>query len=91
MFQELMYDKEGVAIHNTCPRSTQCDCTSTSWDFSDYKNCDHCGHKPMAHFCWWNKEILKPIQKYGSVGEGRIGFIKVSLYYTILYVRAGLV
>jgi DNA repair protein RAD16 len=26
---------------------TKCPCKSTSWDFSDRSNCDHCGHKPM--------------------------------------------
>eukprot|EP00123_Amoebidium_parasiticum_P016332 comp23393_c0_seq1/m.38771 comp23393_c0_seq1/g.38771 ORF comp23393_c0_seq1/g.38771 comp23393_c0_seq1/m.38771 type:complete len:846 (-) comp23393_c0_seq1:948-3485(-) len=55
----------------------KCPCKSLSWKFSDYKHCDECGHKPMSHFCWWNKEILKPIQKFGSQGEGRVAFVKL--------------
>ena len=27
-----------------------------------------------SHFCWWNREILKPIQAFGSQGEGKIAF-----------------
>jgi DNA repair protein RAD16 len=26
------------------------------------------------HFCWWNRTILKPIQRYGGEGDGRIAF-----------------
>eukprot|EP01134_Creolimax_fragrantissima_P003731 CFRG3731T1 len=55
----------------------KCDCKSLFWKFTDYKHCDQCGCSPMSHFCWWNKEILKPIQKYGNYGEGRVGFVKL--------------
>ncbi|EPX70444.1 DNA repair protein RAD16 [Schizosaccharomyces octosporus yFS286] len=55
----------------------QCDCKSLQWQFSDRSNCDHCGHKPMSHTCYFNAEMLKPIQKFGSDGPGRAGFAKV--------------
>ncbi|WBW74479.1 DNA translocase/ubiquitin protein ligase E3, ERCC4-like protein Rhp16/Rad16-like [Schizosaccharomyces osmophilus] len=55
----------------------QCDCKSLQWQFSDRSNCDHCGHKPMSHTCYFNAEMLKPIQKFGSEGPGRAGFAKV--------------
>ncbi|KAI9024788.1 SNF2 family N-terminal domain-containing protein [Hyaloraphidium curvatum] len=56
-----------------------CSCKSLSWAFSDRRNCDDCGHKPMAHFCWWNREILKPIQNYGGEQEdGQVAFRKLS-------------
>ena len=38
--------------------------------FSDRRTCDECGHSPMSHTCWFNHEILKPIQRFGSEGEG---------------------
>lgn len=52
----------------------QCPCKSLSWKFTDHRNCDACGHKSMSHFCWWNREILKPIQKYGSLGPGQLAY-----------------
>jgi hypothetical protein len=27
-----------------------------------------------SHFCWWNREILKPIQAEGNQGDGKIAF-----------------
>eukprot|EP00124_Ichthyophonus_hoferi_P003978 Ihof_evm1s390 gene=Ihof_evmTU1s390 len=56
---------------------SKCPCQSLAWKFSDYRSCDECGHKPMSHFCWWNREILRPIQKYGSQGDGRVAFVKL--------------
>ncbi|KAF9580307.1 hypothetical protein BGW38_003097 [Lunasporangiospora selenospora] len=32
---------------------------------------------PFGHSCWWNGEILKPIQRYGSEGEGATAFSKL--------------
>ncbi|KAI9292890.1 hypothetical protein K502DRAFT_325583 [Neoconidiobolus thromboides FSU 785] len=55
-----------------------CDCKSLTWAFKGYNSCDACGHSPMKHFCWWNAEILKPIQNYGNVGEGKLGFEKLT-------------
>ncbi|KNC79961.1 hypothetical protein SARC_07660 [Sphaeroforma arctica JP610] len=56
---------------------SKCECKSLFWKFTDYKHCDTCGCSPMSHFCWWNKEILRPIQKYGNYGPGRVGFVKL--------------
>ncbi|KAI7881473.1 hypothetical protein K492DRAFT_66756 [Lichtheimia hyalospora FSU 10163] len=54
-----------------------CPCKTISWQFSDGKSCDQCGHRPMDHTCWWNNEVLKPIQHNGYVGEGRIAMEKL--------------
>ncbi|KAH8555022.1 SNF2 family N-terminal domain-containing protein [Umbelopsis sp. PMI_123] len=54
-----------------------CPCKQLTWKFSDRKSCDFCGHKPMDHVCWWNNEILKPIQTYGTLGEGLEAFKKL--------------
>jgi DNA repair protein RAD16 len=35
----------------------------------------------MDHTCWFNTELLKPIQRFGAEGEGRIAFTKM---YTLL-------
>ncbi|KAJ7896017.1 DNA repair protein rad16 [Mycena olivaceomarginata] len=45
----------------------KCDCKSLHWKFTDRKTCDDCGHSPMQHTCFWNNEILTPIQKNGMV------------------------
>ncbi|KAJ9075847.1 DNA repair protein rad16 [Entomophthora muscae] len=31
----------------------------------------------MNHFCWWNADILKPIQNFGNTGEGEVAFQKL--------------
>ncbi|KAI9491231.1 SNF2 family N-terminal domain-containing protein [Zychaea mexicana] len=54
-----------------------CDCKKISWQFSDKKGCDDCSHTPMEHVCWWNNEVLKPIQNHGNQGEGRIAMQKL--------------
>ncbi|KAH0839549.1 P-loop containing nucleoside triphosphate hydrolase protein [Lanmaoa asiatica] len=36
-----------------------------------------CGHSPMQHTCFWNNEILTPIQKNGMVGPGKTAFKKL--------------
>ncbi|TPX65967.1 hypothetical protein SpCBS45565_g04840 [Spizellomyces sp. 'palustris'] len=55
----------------------KCPCKMQTWSFTDRKHCDGCGHISHQHFCWWNSEILKPIQKYGAEGEGLVGFKKL--------------
>ncbi|KAG0046707.1 DNA repair protein rad16 [Gryganskiella cystojenkinii] len=55
----------------------KCPCKSLHWRYSNRKDCDECGHRPMDHVCWWNNEVLKPIQNYGSVGTGEVAFGKL--------------
>ncbi|KAG0320628.1 DNA repair protein rad16 [Dissophora globulifera] len=55
----------------------KCTCKSLHWKYSNMKDCDDCGHRPMDHVCWWNNEVLKPIQNYGSTGLGEIAFQKL--------------
>ncbi|KAK3818253.1 MAG: adenosinetriphosphatase [Linnemannia elongata] len=55
----------------------KCPCKSLHWKYSNMKDCDDCGHRPMDHSCWWNNEILKPIQHSGSQGAGEKAFHKL--------------
>jgi DNA repair protein RAD16 len=55
----------------------KCDCKELHWRFSDKRTCDTCGHRPMDHTCWFNTELLKPIQRFGAEGEGLTAFKKM--------------
>ncbi|KAG0165369.1 DNA repair protein rad16 [Apophysomyces sp. BC1015] len=65
----------------------RCPCKELSWKFSNRKGCDTCGHKPMDHVCWWNNEVLKPIQSRGNVGEGREAMGKLRLLLDKIMLR----
>jgi DNA repair protein RAD16 len=65
----------------------KCDCKSLHWKFTDKKNCDDCGHSPMQHTCFWNNEILTPIQKHGMEGPGRIAFKKLRILLDRMMLR----
>ncbi|KAJ3166157.1 DNA repair protein rad16, partial [Irineochytrium annulatum] len=65
----------------------KCPCKSASWNFTDRKHCDQCGHISHQHFCWWNQEILKPIQKYGGTGDGLVAFQKLGLLLDNIMLR----
>ncbi|KAI9366049.1 SNF2 family N-terminal domain-containing protein, partial [Zopfochytrium polystomum] len=64
-----------------------CPCKSIKWSFSDHRHCDYCGHISHQHFCWWNMEILKPIQKYGGSGDGLIAFQKLGVLLDRIMLR----
>ncbi|KAF8164913.1 SNF2 family N-terminal domain-containing protein [Crassisporium funariophilum] len=64
-----------------------CDCKSLHWTFSDKRSCDDCGHSPMQHTCFWNNEILTPIQKNGMVGPGRDAFKKLKILLDRMMLR----
>jgi hypothetical protein len=36
----------------------------------NFRKCDHCGHSPLQHYCWWNRKIANPIKFNGYVGKG---------------------
>ncbi|KAI8820231.1 SNF2 family N-terminal domain-containing protein [Fimicolochytrium jonesii] len=55
----------------------RCPCKMQTWSFTDRRHCDGCGHISHSHFCWWNAEILKPIQQFGGQGEGLVAFKKL--------------
>ncbi|KXN73809.1 hypothetical protein CONCODRAFT_3219 [Conidiobolus coronatus NRRL 28638] len=55
----------------------KCPCKSLNWKFHNNSECEQCGHKPMSHFCWWNAEVLRPIQNFGNKGEGKVGYEKL--------------
>ncbi|KAF7297296.1 ATP-dependent helicase rhp16 [Mycena indigotica] len=65
----------------------KCDCKSLHWRFSDKRSCDDCGHSPMQHTCFWNNEILTPIQKYGMAGPGQIAFKKLKILLDRMMLR----
>ncbi|PVU88740.1 hypothetical protein BB559_005415 [Furculomyces boomerangus] len=57
---------------------SKCNCEGTEWKFgyNEYK-CRECDHSSHQHVCWWNFEILKPIQNNGSRGIGEVAFAKL--------------
>ncbi|KAF8211650.1 SNF2 family N-terminal domain-containing protein [Mycena galopus ATCC 62051] len=65
----------------------KCDCKSLHWKFSDKRSCDDCGHSPMQHTCFWNNEILTPIQKNGMVGPGATAFKKLKILLDRMMLR----
>ncbi|BGP54753.1 hypothetical protein JCM8202_003260 [Rhodotorula sphaerocarpa] len=65
----------------------RCDCKSLHWLCSKGP-CSECGHSAMQHTCYWNHEVLKPIQFGGaSSGEGSRAFGKLSLLLKHLMLR----
>ncbi|KAF8898166.1 SNF2 family N-terminal domain-containing protein [Gymnopilus junonius] len=64
-----------------------CDCKSLHWAFTDKKTCDDCGHSPMQHTCFWNNEILTPIQKHGMAGPGKDAFKKLKILLDRMMLR----
>ncbi|KIK07632.1 hypothetical protein K443DRAFT_673209 [Laccaria amethystina LaAM-08-1] len=64
-----------------------CDCKSLHWTFSDKRTCDDCGHSPMQHTCFWNNEILTPIQKNGMGGPGKTAFKKLKILLDRMMLR----
>ncbi|KAI6046523.1 SNF2 family N-terminal domain-containing protein [Pisolithus marmoratus] len=65
----------------------RCACKSLHWSFTDKKTCDDCGHGAGSHTCFWNQEILTPIQKYGMIGPGQVGFKKLRILLDRLMLR----
>ncbi|KAG8681874.1 DNA repair protein rad16, partial [Ceratobasidium sp. 394] len=65
----------------------RCPCKSLHWKFTNKKGCDDCGHSPMHHTCFWNNEILTPIQKNGMVGPGAIAFKKLRILLDRMMLR----
>ncbi|KAF8885285.1 SNF2 family N-terminal domain-containing protein [Mucidula mucida] len=65
----------------------RCDCKSLHWKFSDKRSCDECGHSPMQHTCFWNNEILTPIQNHGMTGPGKPAFKKLKILLDRMMLR----
>ena len=42
---------------------------------NEKRKCLTCGHAPMKHYSYFNKTVLNPIKRYGSVGDGRKAFL----------------
>ena len=41
----------------------------------------------MQHFCWWNRTVLKPIQKYGPNGDGLVAFQRLGVLLDQMMLR----
>ncbi|KAI9511285.1 SNF2 family N-terminal domain-containing protein [Russula earlei] len=65
----------------------KCPCKSLHWKFSDKRTCDDCGHSPMMHTCFWNNEILTPIQKHGMQDSGATAFKKLRILLDRIMLR----
>ncbi|OLY77756.1 DNA repair protein RAD16 [Smittium mucronatum] len=66
-----------------------CDCRSTKWLFTrDSFKCIECNHTSHQHVCWWNFEILNPIQKSGANSViGKEAFSKLRLLIDKIMLR----
>lgn len=52
----------------------KCPCKQLQWKFSNNRSCDSCGCSPMSHISFFNYECLKPIQRDGNTGAGKIAY-----------------
>jgi DNA repair protein RAD16 len=48
-----------------------CECVSLHYRFKNNRFCVQCNHSRMAHYSWFNRNIITPIKKYGCQSEGR--------------------
>ena len=53
-----------------CKAKGGCSCKSLHYRFTKGR-CDECTHTAMVHYCHFNKNILNPIKRSGSIGEGK--------------------
>lgn len=62
----------------TLTSGPRCDCKSLHW-LCNKGACTECRHSGMQHVCYWNNDVLKPIQ-YGGAnsGEGERAFKKLT-------------
>jgi len=59
-------------------KSEGCDCKCREYKFdAEYRACEYCGHSPLQHYSLFNRDIVNPIRKYGYIGAGRSGFVKL--------------
>jgi len=65
----------------------KCDCKSMHWKFTDRRHCDQCKHRPMDHMCWFNYELLRPIQNNGNTGPGKVAFANLQLLLSLIMLR----
>merc|ERR1712195_445700 len=67
-------------------KDKKCNCSSLRWNMgsidgevnskgNEKRKCLTCGHAPMKHYSYFNKTVLNPIKRYGSVGDGRKAFL----------------
>ncbi|KAH3902981.1 DNA repair protein RAD16 SCDLUD_000583 [Saccharomycodes ludwigii] len=66
---------------------TKCDCSSTTWQFSDHMHCDHCNHVIMQHTNFFNHFMLKNILKHGFEGPGSTSFKNIQILLDQIMLR----
>ncbi|GAA5823589.1 hypothetical protein JCM11251_000689 [Rhodosporidiobolus azoricus] len=70
--------------HYFCKR---CDCKSLHW-LCARGPCTECGHSAMQHVCFFNHQVLKPIQYGGATSdEGAIAYDKLGILLKRLMLR----
>ncbi|KAG1677040.1 hypothetical protein FOA52_001209 [Chlamydomonas sp. UWO 241] len=59
---------------------------------SGQRQCTHCDHSAISHFCWWNRFVANPIKNHGYQGKGRSAMLllKNQIMPTILLRRTKL-
>ncbi|OMH83638.1 DNA repair protein RAD16 [Zancudomyces culisetae] len=66
----------------------KCECKSIKWNFAyNEYHCQVCKHSSHQHVCFWNFEVLKPIQEYGASGLGLDAFRKLNLIIDLIMLR----
>ncbi|KAI5475780.1 DNA repair protein rad16 [Pseudohyphozyma bogoriensis] len=63
-----------------------CDCKSLHW-LCNKGPCSECRHSGMQHVCYWNDQVLKPIQYNGHTGPGEEAFKKLTLLLERMMLR----
>eukprot|EP01062_Namystynia_karyoxenos_P006440 TRINITY_DN12253_c0_g3_i1.p1 TRINITY_DN12253_c0_g3~~TRINITY_DN12253_c0_g3_i1.p1 ORF type:complete len:1155 (+),score=498.32 TRINITY_DN12253_c0_g3_i1:72-3536(+) len=55
-----------------------CGCRSLDWQFGVMqRECVDCGHPAPRHFSFFNKNIVNPITRFGGIGDGRLGLLRL--------------
>ncbi|KAK6497778.1 DNA repair protein rad16 [Arthrobotrys musiformis] len=65
----------------------KCPCKSAHWRFKNFRECDECHHTPMEHVCFFNYDILKPIQNFGNEGPGKAAFARLQDLLKLIMLR----
>lgn len=66
---------------------TKCACKELHWKFTNGRSCDSCKHSPMNHLCFFNWSLLKPIQRNGNDGPGKLAFKQIHQLLKLIMLR----
>ena len=87
LYSQVRFLRFNPHAYYTC-KTKGCHCKSLHYRF-ERGMCMCCGHSAMQHFCYFNKEILNPIKRYGYVDLGKkaLGKLKREILDEILLRR----